>query len=100
MAGLISRLLGDLPEPDITPGPWWRSYARDYSRHFRIPLNEVIKHTAIVEGTNGYVWATETEEWDLKWFNKRGYAFPSRWVHYHILDSYQGVPGTPVRLDV
>lgn len=97
---LLRRILGRLQEPDITPGPWYRVYARDFSRHFGIPVNDVIKHTAIVEGTNGYVWATETEEFDLKWFNKHGFAFPSRWVPYHILDSYRGVPGTPVRLDV
>jgi hypothetical protein len=104
LAGLLcfGLLFAKYPYKDFTlrPGPWWRSYAADYSKHFGVPIDEVIKYSAIVEGTNGEIWATSTEDWDRDWFNKRGYAFPKRWIRYEILHGYRGVPGETVKLDI
>ena len=94
---MMFRRLKEFP---LKPGPWWRVYAAEYSQAFGIPIDEVIKHSAIVEGTNGEIWCTRTAEWDKAWFNKRGFLFPRRWIPYERLDGYQGAPGSVVRLDV
>ncbi|OQW34549.1 MAG: hypothetical protein A4E20_11045 [Nitrospira sp. SG-bin2] len=85
----------------LAPGPWFKEYAGDYARQFNIPLNEVYEKmtSAVIEGTNGFIWATETPEWDRDWFEECGYAFPKRWVPFSILKDIQGPPG-PVRLDI
>lgn len=84
----------------LKPGSWWLIYASDYSAYFGIPVDQVIKRSAVIEATHGYVWATETPSWDRDWFNKHGFHFPERWLPYGILDGYQGIEGEPVRLDV
>lgn len=86
----------------LKPGPWFMEYASDWGRHFGVKqdeLNDKIT-SCLTEGTNGYVFCTETPEWDREWFNKRGWQFPSRWVAFSILEDYWGTPGQAVRLDV
>lgn len=87
---------------DLTPSGWWLDYARDWGAAHDIGVDVLAGEitSAVVQGTNGLVWATETPSWDRDWFNSRGYDFPERWCVYSDLKNVRGVPGTPVRLDV
>lgn len=96
------RFFGPLPEFPVQPGPWFGKYARDWARARNIREDEVYDHitSAVIDGTNGYIFATETPEWDRGWFNKNGWEFPRRWIPMSALDDYQGFPGEVVKLDV
>lgn len=78
-------LMGDeLEEIDLTPGPWFAYYMGD----FMLAHGTTDITSAIVEGRDGYVWATNTPEWDQYWFEEHGWEFPSRWVTYDSLDGF------------
>lgn len=93
-------LFKKLKEFPLEPGAWFMDYSAEYGRHFNIKPEEVTKRSAIVEGTQGFVWCTQTPEYDREWFNKRGYDFPNRWLPYAALKDYVGISGSTVRLDV
>lgn len=98
----LKALFGVYEPFDLTPSGWWLDYAKAWGAAHDVPVEVLAAKitSAIVEGTNGIIWATETPEWDRDWFNSRGYDFPTRWVPHSSLKNVPGVPGTPVRLDV
>lgn len=93
---------GKLEPFPLTPGPWFIQYSEDYAREFNIPMEHIYGKitSAIIEGANGYIWATSTPSWDREWFEKRGFDFPRRWVPFEALRDHQGPSGSPLRLDV
>ena len=98
----ILAFFGHLPQPDLTPGPWFRSYVSAWAAARNLKPSQVDEYltSGIVDGTNGWIWITATPEWDMAWFNSRGLAFPKRWIPWAVLDNYRGEPGEYIRLDL
>lgn len=97
LALLALSFINFRPAFPVAPGAWFREYTADFIEHFDITQEEMT--SAVIEGTHGYIWTTQTPEWDRDWFERHGYSFPKRWVPFEILEDYYGPPGTPVRLD-
>jgi hypothetical protein len=101
---LIRRVLaffGHYPQPDLTPGPWFRDYATDWAVAHNIPVEHIDCITSgIVETNKGFAWTTATPEFDQDWFESRGLAFPRLWVTWSSIQDYEGEPGSYIRLQV
>lgn len=99
---LIKRILALLPEFPIAPGPWFIQYGNDWAAAHGIPQWEAGERvtSAIISGSGGFIWATQTPEWDREWFGKRNFEFPTRWIPFSALETYWGMPGEVVHLDV
>lgn len=105
MRDLIRRVkafFGLLPQPDLTPGEWFRDYVAYWCSVHGIAVEDAafFMTSGIVEGKNGWIWATNTPGLDRYWFESRGLAFPERWVVFDSLKDATGEPGAFLKLDI